>query len=185
MHVSMVYFLFLTFPLLIYAQTTVESDTSVIKTTWFWPLISLLIGIALCVPIAIILIIIFCSGKKALDDSDESSISSSSSSPPTSVLSHVRRNRSRHPLSHYVEGYPTPPPPYASDESTFVASSRPPPYESVSTNVDPTTTTTTTTATTATVIDVEPTESINYESTSTDISLSPESSISSIQTFPV
>ncbi|CAF3666350.1 unnamed protein product [Rotaria socialis] len=180
MHIFIVYFVFFTFPLLIYAQTAVESNTSVFETTWFWPLIGLFIGIALSVPIIIILIIIFCSGKKELDDSDESSISSSSSSPPTSVLRQLQRNRSRHPFSHYVESYPTPPPPYASDETTSVTSSLPPPYESVPTNIDPTTT-----ITTATVIDVEPTESIEYESTSTNISLSPESSISSIQTFAV
>ncbi|CAF3420528.1 unnamed protein product [Rotaria sp. Silwood1] len=177
------------FPILSNAQT-VESNSSLINAPWFWPLLTLCLALLLSVPCTLIIIIIFCHKKKQLNDSDESSIgsnsSSSSSSPSpssTPVQQRSRRDRSRFQPSHYIGSFPSPPPPYSTNEhpqDVSVTSSLPPPYESFVTENE---SIPTATNPTATIINVEPIESIGNQSA--NLNVSSISSNSSIQTCEV
>jgi hypothetical protein len=149
-----------------------DSNTSVTQTTWFWPLLSICLALLLSVPCTLIAVVIFYYKKKRCDDSDESSIgsnpSSASSSSSTPVQQRPIHHHSHPPQrSHYAGGFRSPPPPYTTNEQPsdlFITSSLPPPYDSHLTEDHPGSVTTNPTAT---IINVEPAESNEEQSTNT------------------
>jgi hypothetical protein len=142
----------------------------------------------------LIAVVIFCCNKKHLDDSDESSASSNSVSSSSSSSSPVHHRRTHHHArpqrSHFAGGFRSPPPPYTTNEqpeNLFITPSLPPPYESHSTAND---SRSATGNPTTTIVNVEPTESIQNQSSDnprvgTPLDLSTTLTNQSIQTFQV
>lgn len=133
-----------------------DSNSSVTQASWFWPVLVVSFGIALSVPIIIITVVLFCMSSDDLNDSEESAINANSSS--TSSEQHLSGSE----VVYYVEGFPSPPPPYQLDGRPLCIAFPPPPYESASESGH--------SRTLSTIINMESSQPIANQSTETNVS---------------
>ena len=122
-------------------------SATITATSWFWPLLSICLALALSIPCTLITIVVICHKQNREDNSDQASIesgpSSLSSSSSSYSIPHQQRRTCHHHrshLSHYAGGLLSPPPPYTAIGETIHAvnpPSIPPPYEPPTITVNP------------------------------------------------
>ncbi len=148
---------------------------------------SICLALLLSVPCTLITIVLFCHKKKQSDDSSIDSNSSSSSSSSTPVQQrhiHHHHHHSRIQRSHYAGTFCSPPPPYTTSnqpENVFVTPSLPPPYES---HIIENNSRTPISNPQTTVINVEPLETSENQSSTNNPCVETTLNISSTLTSP-